>query len=106
MNGLLGLTDKELAVTTVLLDLRDRPDHALYPNNIVCKPNREIIMKRLGISNQNVIQLISRLKAKHILVRGNRDDEFMLNKAIIPIIIGNRIVQITLLLKLNESEEV
>lgn len=57
----------------------------------------------LGITPDNLSRYITKFKNQGILVKGRIEDEVMVNKALIPEVIGDR-VQITIVLRLNKDE--
>lgn len=70
---------------------------------MISTENRKYIRKTLGITPDNLSRYITKFKNQGILVKGRVEDEVMVNKALIPEVIGDR-VQITILLRLNKDE--
>lgn len=104
LNGILDLTDRELQLlsTFIQLDINTQK----LPNiskNVISTENRKYIRKTLGITPDNLSRYITKFKNQGILVKGRVEDEVMVNKALIPEVIGDR-VQITIVLRLNKDE--
>lgn len=105
LNGLLGLTDREIDLLSIFLDLENRDSKVKgQRKSIDGTANRKEIMHITTITKDNLSRYIKRLKAKRIIVRDYKEDINVLNKAILPVIIGNKVVQITMILKVKEDE--
>lgn len=105
LNGILDLTDRELELlaTFIAIDVNT----SKLPNiskNVISTENRKYIRKVLGITPDNLSRYIARFKKQGILVKGKIEDEVVVNKALIPEIIGDR-VQITIILRVNKDED-
>lgn len=105
LNGILQLTDREmeLMVTLIKLDI----NYTKLPGiskNVVNTENRKYIMKSLGLTKDNLSRYIGKFKEKGYLIQGIIEDEITINKALIPIIINDR-VQITIILKTKKNED-
>lgn len=103
LNGILRLTERELElmVTLIKMDI----DYVKEPNtnkNIANRKNRKFIIDNLGITKDNLSRYIKSFKEKGILKAGPAEDELCVNKALIPVIIGDR-VQITIILKIKQN---
>lgn len=99
LNGILRLTDRELELMSTLIKLD--MDYQKEPNinkNVANTKNRKYIIQTLGITKDNLSRYIKSFKEKGILIAGPAEDELSVNKALIPITIGDR-VQITIILK-------
>lgn len=104
LNGILQLTDREKGLLLLLIDLeKNGPKSLKYRKNIINTENRRYIRKVTGITNDNLTRYLNRLKSKGLLLLGKGQDEWSLNPAIVPEIIGNRI-QITLILKADNDD--
>lgn len=100
MNGILGLTNRELELMAVLVKLDMEYQEDKYrAKNVANTANRKYIMKTLGITKDNLSRYLRSFKDKGILVEGPAEDALCVNKALIPMIIGDR-VQITVVLRL------
>lgn len=105
LNGILDLTDRELELlaTFIAIDINTTK----LPNiskNVISTENRKYIRKVLGITPDNLSRYITKFKNQGILVKGKIEDEVVVNKALIPEIIGDR-VQITIILRVNKDED-
>lgn len=103
LNGILSLTDRELELFTMLvsLDINYEKDPE-KGKNIVNTANRRLIMNELGITRDNLCRYISKFKSLGYIVKGKVDGEWIINRALIPIIINDR-VQITIILKVKDE---
>lgn len=105
LNGILDLTDRELELLATFIAIDVNPPK--LPNiskNVISTENRKYIRKVLGITPDNLSRYIARFKKQGILVKGKIEDEVVVNKALIPEIIGDR-VQITIILRVNKDED-
>lgn len=105
LNGILDLTDRELELlaTFIAIDINT----SKLPNiskNVISTENRKYIRKVLGITPDNLSRYITKFKNQGILIKGKIEDEVVVNKALIPEIIGDR-VQITIILRVNKDED-
>lgn len=102
LNGILQLTNREMELLTVLINIDvNTPKLPDYTKNIISAENRKYIKATLGITKDNLSRYIGRFKDKGIIVKGRADDEWLINPALIPEIIGDR-VQISIILKINK----
>lgn len=103
LNGILKLTDRELELmaTFIKMDIEYEkiPDIA---KNVANTKNRKWIIENLGITKDNLSRYIKSFKEKGILKAGPAEDELTVNKALIPIVISDR-VQITIILKIKDE---
>lgn len=101
LNGILRLTDRELELMATLIKLD--MEYVKEPNtnkNVANRVNRKYIIDNLGITKDNLSRYIKSFKEKGILIAGPAEDELSVNKALIPIIIGDRL-QLTIILKIK-----
>lgn len=104
LNGILDLTDRELQLLSTFIQLDiNTPKLPNISKNVINTENRKYIRKTLGITPDNLSRYITKFKNQGILVKGRVEDEVMVNKALIPEVIGDR-VQITIVLRLNKDE--
>ena len=104
LNGLLDLTDRELELLSTFLDVHQRNlKSRKYRSAIDATENRKEIMFITGITKDNLSRYIKMFKDKKIFVKDSGLTSF--NRALIPVIIANKVVQITMILKLNENEQ-
>lgn len=104
LNGILRLTDRELELMAALIKLDI--EYVKEPNinkNVANRVNRKYIIDNLGITKDNLSRYIKSFKEKGILIAGPAEDELSVNKALIPIVIGDRL-QLTIILKINDSK--
>lgn len=102
LNGILRLTDRELELMTTLIKLDI--DYVKEPNtnkNVANRDNRKYIINNLGITKDNLSRYIKSFKEKGILIAGPAEDELCVNKALIPVVIGDRL-QLTIILKIKK----
>lgn len=69
--------------------------------NIICSENRKYIHSSMKMGLDNLCRYLNKFKEKGIILK-NKYDEYHINKALIPNIIGDR-VQTTIILKLNKQ---
>ena len=102
LNGILQLTNREMELLTVLINIDvNTPKLPDYTKNIISAENRKYIKTTLGITKDNLSRYIGRFKDKGIIIKGRADDEWLINPALIPEMIGDR-VQISIILKINK----
>lgn len=105
LNGILDLTDRELELLASFIDLDiNTPKLPNISKNVISTENRKYIKRTLGITPDNLSRYIAKFKNQGILVKGRLEDEVIVNKALIPEIIGDR-VQITIVLRINKDED-
>ena len=73
-----------------------------YSKNVISTENRKYLKSATGITNDNLSRYIGKLKDKGLIIKGKADDEWMVNPALVPEIIGDR-VQITIVLRLEKQ---
>lgn len=105
LNGILDLTDRELELLATLVDIDvNTPKTPEVSKNVISTSNRKYIRKLLGITPDNLSRYIAKFKERGFLVKGKIEDEVMVNKALVPEIIGDRI-QVTIILRINKEED-
>lgn len=105
LNGILDLTERELELLDELIQIDlNTPKLPNISKNVISTENRKHINKKLGITFDNLCRYIAKFRKQGILVKGRIEDEEMVNKALIPEIIGDR-VQITIILRVDENAE-
>lgn len=100
LNGILGLTERELELLAKIIELDINYDPAQGCKNVVNATNRKLIKKELGITPDNLSRYITKFKEKGLLVKGKIDDELYVNKILIPELVKDR-VQLTIIIKTN-----
>lgn len=104
LNGILKLTDRELELLSTFIQIDiNTPKLPNISKNVISTENRKYIRKTLGITPDNLSRYITKFKNSGILVKDKIEDEVVVNKALIPEVIGDR-VQITIILRLNKDE--
>ena len=103
LNGILQLTKREKDLLLLLIELDiNSPKIPGYNKNVVSTENRKYLRDKTGVTNDNLSRYLQKLKDKGLVVKGKADDEWYVNPAVIPEIIGDR-VQITIVLKINKK---
>jgi len=105
LNGILGLTEREMKVLTLLMDL-DKNYVKLdkqEPKNIANTVNRRYLLRVLNMTRDNLSTVLKNLVDKGVLTKKDKDS-LEVSKAVMPEIIGDR-VQITLIMKLKQNDE-
>lgn len=104
LNGILKLTDRELELLSTFIQIDiNTPKLPNISKNVISTENRKYIRRTLGITPDNLSRYINKFKNSGILVKGKIEDEVVVNKVLIPEVIGDR-VQITIILRLNKDE--
>lgn len=101
LNGILQLTDRELELLAALIDLQKRK---IFQNHdsLINADNRKLLHKTTGITMDNLSRYFTKFKERGILVKGNIDNQWLVNQALIPEVIRNT-VQITIIVKTNDN---
>lgn len=102
LNGILKLTDRELELFAILLKFD--VEYVKVPNkpkNIANTANRKWIIENLGITRDNLSRYLKKFRDEGFIVRGRTESELYVARALIPVIINDR-VQITIILKVDE----
>ena len=102
LNGILKLTDRELELFAILLKFD--VEYVKVPNkpkNIANTSNRKWIIENLGITRDNLSRYLKKFRDEGFIVRGRTEGELYVARALIPVIINDR-VQITIILKVDE----
>ena len=104
LNGVLAITNRELELLEELINLQT--DKNLdYKYGVINKDTRKHITQKLGITPDNLSRYLKKFRRLGILVPSKQYvDEFVVNSALIPEIIGDR-VQITIILRINGNNE-
>lgn len=94
INGVLGLTDKEIAIVAELivrhLQLPQEMDGLLRSQVLFSAENRKQIQNKMGISQANFNNYIASLRAKNAILESNGYKE--VNSNIVPSLVQGRIV--------------
>lgn len=99
LNGVLDITNRELEVLQLLIEAQ------IAGGAEINRDVRKKIMAQSGVSADNLSRYIGKFKKLGIVVPSKQYiGEYVVNNALIPEIIGNR-VQITIILRINEDDE-
>ena len=105
LNGILNLSYRELEVMAKLVEVdvntMVKPGDS---KNVINTQVRKTLMKELGFTPDNLCRLISKLKKMGYIKQGFAEDEWEVNKILIPEIISDR-VQISIVLKVDDATE-
>lgn len=102
LNGILKLTDRELELFATLLKFDvEYIKEPNKPKNIANTNNRRWIIENLGITRDNLSRYLKKFRDEGFIVRGRTEGELYVARALIPVIINDR-VQITIILKVDE----
>lgn len=103
LNGLLELTDRELELLSIFLNIHLDSIKSRKPRTAIdSTANRKYIMKVTTITKDNLCRYIKMFREKQIFTR--EGGVLSMSRALVPIVIGNKTVQITMILKLNEDD--
>ena len=105
LNGILNLSYRELEVMAKLVEVD--VNTVVKPGdskNVINTQVRKTLMKELGFTPDNLCRLISKLKIMGYIKQGFAEDEWEVNKILIPEIISDR-VQISIVLKVDDAAE-
>lgn len=105
LNGILNLSYRELEVMAKLVEVD--VNTVVKPGdskNVINTQVRKTLMKELGFTPDNLCRLISKLKKMGYIKQGFAEDEWEVNKILIPEIISDR-VQISIVLKVDDATE-
>ena len=102
MNGIMGLTNRELDVFSALvaLRIRDMKDKRLSRLSVDRTSNRKEIMSKLGVTKDNMSKYIGIFKENYLIYR-SREGQTKILDSLIPDIIGGKVVQTTILIKIQ-----
>lgn len=105
LDGILQLTTREQDLMVLLIELDvNTPKLPGYSKNVISTENRRYLKTATGITSDNLSRYIGRLRDKGLIVKGKADDEWTVNPALIPEVIGDR-VQLTIILRLAKEDE-
>ena len=103
LDGVLQLTTREQDLMVLLIELDvNTPKLPGYSKNVISTENRRYLKTATGITSDNLSRYIGRLKDKGLIIKGKADDEWVVNPALIPEVIGDR-VQLTIVLRLEKE---
>lgn len=105
LNGIIGLTVRELEILSRFLDLHmSAIKNKTTKKAVDCTEHRRKIINEFRVSKENLSRYIKTYKEKQLFVKDRINNVTTFNSAIVPILIGGKTVQITMILKINENE--
>lgn len=102
LNGLMNLTNRELYILSIMLDIQMEIDKKRLKVNIDSAQNRKMVMTMTGVTKENLSRYIKKYKNKGILISSNKI--LSINKVLVPYIIGGKSVQIVMVLKIKSDD--
>ena len=91
LNGILGLTDRELGLLTKLVELDIEQDSDEDDKDVTSTKNRKRIFKDLNITPDNLSRYLTRFIKKGLLQPSKIIGNYVVNKVLIPEIIKDRV---------------
>lgn len=105
LNGILGLTNRELELLQFLInDELNSSNTSLVDIDVTSTENRKIINNVLGITADNLSRYIKKFRQKGILIRDKINNSDKVNPVLIPEVIKDR-VQLTIILRIDDGIE-
>ena len=103
LNGLMSLTDRELDLFSEVLDISMEMNKTKSKQKSVdTAQTRKELMARTNISKDNLSRYMKSYRDKGLIIKENGISS--INKVLVPVIIGGKTIQITMILKLKEDE--
>ena len=102
LNGLMNLSNRELELLSVFLDIQLEIQKRKLKTNIDSTQNRKLVMMMTGITRDNLSRYIKKYKDRGLFIR--YDNVLAINKVLVPITIGGRTVQIAMVLKIKSND--
>jgi hypothetical protein len=103
LNGLMGLTNRELEVFSALVSLRMidiKEKNLKLP--VDRTDNRKILMSTLNIGKDNISKYVKTFIEKGLLIRA-KNGKISILESLIPDIIGGRVIQTSIIIKIQEN---
>lgn len=106
LNGLLGLTNRQTEILSFFLSLyMDKSRRGKEKNDSIdCARNRKIVIDHAKVRKENLSRYIKSFKKKKLFIKDATTGKNVINEALIPILIANKTVQITMILKIKDDE--
>ena len=103
LNGLMGLTNRELEVFSALVSLRmlDIKDKNLRLP-VDRTDNRKILMSTLNIGKDNISKYVKTFIEKGLLIRA-KNGKISILESLIPDIIGGKVIQTSIIIKIQDN---
>lgn len=102
LNGIIGLTERELQIFSALLDIYMSDPKA--KRAVDCTANRRRLINEKYVTRDNLSRYIKRYKELGLLVIDKTTGLLTMNRAVVPVLVGGKTVQVTLILKLKTDE--
>ena len=102
LNGLMNLSNRELELLSVFLDIQLEIQKRKLKTNIDSTQNRKLVMMMTGITRDNLSRYIKKYKDRGLFIR--YDNVLAINKVLVPMTIGGRTVQIAMVLKIKSND--
>ena len=104
LNGIIGLTERELQVFSVLLSMRLQDIKAKNPRlSIDRAENRKRIINEYRIGKENLSRYIKKYRKKGLIYTTKYGNNVIM-EALLPQIVGGKTVQVTMILKINQDD--
>ena len=103
LNGIIGMTERELQIFSALLVIHMNDPKA--KRNVDCTANRRKLIEDRYVTRDNLSRYIKRYKDLGLLVIDKATGLLTINRAVVPVLVGGKSVQITLILKIKDDEK-
>ena len=105
LNGILGLTNKELFVFSTFLSIyMDNQKIKSGKKSIEATDIRRIVMDKCGVSKENLSRYISLYKTRGLFYK-NRIGNIQILEALVPDVISGKSVQTIILFKIDQDDK-
>ena len=104
LNGIIGLTERELQVFSVLLSMRLKDIKTKNPRlSIDRAENRKRIINEYRIGKENLSRYIKKYRKKGLIYTTKYGNNVIMD-ALLPQVVGGKTVQVTMILKINQDD--
>lgn len=104
LNGIIGLTERELQVFSVLLSMRLQDIKTKNPRlSIDRAENRKRIINEYRIGKENLSRYIKKYRKKGLIYTTKYGNNVIMD-ALLPQVVGGKTVQVTMILKINQDD--
>ena len=104
LNGIIGLTERELQIFSVLLSMRLQDIKTKNPRlSIDRAENRKRIINEYRIGKENLSRYIKKYRKKGLIYTTKYGNNVIMD-ALLPQIVGGKTVQVTMILKINQDD--
>ena len=105
LNGLIGLTDRELSILSVIMNLNIEESRKTKQVSVSDNADiRKFLMSTERVTKDNLSRYMKGFKEKGLMTFNHRIDRWTLNKALVPNI-SNKSVQVSMILKIKDNDE-